>query len=94
MSMALRQSIRLGEVQESLLVPLYARSLDSRRKRPILNDPKAVEMVESIDWDFQRFNQRWRMTACLLRTAFRICAKVPKMANDYRLNLNLYREDF
>jgi O-methyltransferase involved in polyketide biosynthesis len=67
--MALRQSIRLGRVQESLLVPLYARSLDSVKKRPLLNDPKAVEMVESIDWDFQRFNQRWRMMACLLRTA-------------------------
>ena len=67
--MALRQSIQLGQVQESLLVPLYARALDSLSKRPILNDRKAVEMVESIDWDFQRFNQRWRMMACLLRTA-------------------------
>jgi len=67
--MALRRSVQLGQVQESLLVPLYARALDSLSKRPILNDRKAVEMVESIDWDFQRFNQRWRMMACLLRTA-------------------------
>jgi O-methyltransferase involved in polyketide biosynthesis len=67
--MAARQSIQLGQVQESLLVPLYARALDSRKKHPILNDPKAVEMVESIDWDFRRFNQWRRILGCTLRTA-------------------------
>jgi O-methyltransferase involved in polyketide biosynthesis len=66
---ALRQSIQLGQVQESLLVPLYGRALDSLKKRPILKDPKAVEIVESIDWDFQRFNQRRRVVAAALRTA-------------------------
>jgi len=64
-----KQSIQLGQVQETLLVPLYLRALESRRKRPILDDSKAIEMVDSIDWDFQRFGQRWRMLACVLRTA-------------------------
>jgi O-methyltransferase involved in polyketide biosynthesis len=63
------QSIQLGRVQETLLVPLYARALDSRKKHPILNDRKAVEMVQSIDWDFQRFNQWPRVMGCILRTA-------------------------
>jgi O-methyltransferase involved in polyketide biosynthesis len=67
--MASRQSVQLGQVQESLLVPLYGRALDSLGKHPILNDPKAVEMVQSIDWDFQRFNQRRRILGCTLRTA-------------------------
>lgn len=67
--MASKQSIQLGPVQETLLVPLYARAADTRKKRPVLNDHKAVEMVESIDWDFQRFNQRWRIAAATLRTA-------------------------
>jgi len=67
--MAAKQSIQLGTVQETLLVPLYARAVDTRKKHPILNDRKAVEMVESIDWDFQRFNQRWRIAAATLRTA-------------------------
>jgi O-methyltransferase involved in polyketide biosynthesis len=67
--MASRQPIRLGQVQESLLVPLYARARDSLRKRPILNDTKAAEMVQSIDWDFRRFHQRWRLAAGVLRTA-------------------------
>jgi O-methyltransferase involved in polyketide biosynthesis len=52
-----KQSIQLGQVQESLLVPLYARALDSLKKRPILKDLKAAEMVQSIDWDFKRFKQ-------------------------------------
>ena len=67
--MTSRQSVQLGQVQESLLVPLYARVVDSLKKRPILNDPKALEMVGSIDWDFRRFHQRWRLAAAILRTA-------------------------
>ncbi len=67
--MALKQPVRLGTVPETLLVPLYARAIESRRKHPILKDPKALGMVESIDWDFERFNQRPRIAACALRTA-------------------------
>jgi O-methyltransferase involved in polyketide biosynthesis len=67
--MTSRQSIRLGAVPETLLVPLYARAVESRRKHPILEDSKALGMVESIDWDFQRFNQRARVIACTLRSA-------------------------
>ena len=67
--MASKQSIQLGHVQESLLIPLYARAADSLKKRPLLNDPKAVEMVQSIDWDFQRFNQWRRIMGCTLQTA-------------------------
>jgi O-methyltransferase involved in polyketide biosynthesis len=66
--MASRQRVQLGQVQETMLVPLYARAVETRRKHPILRDPKAVEMVESIDWDFQRFAQRWRVMGCVLRT--------------------------
>jgi O-methyltransferase involved in polyketide biosynthesis len=56
-------------VQETALVPLYARALESRRSRPILEDPRAAEIVESIDWDFRRFGQRWRVMGCVLRSA-------------------------
>jgi O-methyltransferase involved in polyketide biosynthesis len=67
--MASKQAVRLGTVPETLLVPLYARAVESRRKHPILDDPKAIGMVDSIDWDFQRFNQRWRVIGCALRSA-------------------------
>jgi O-methyltransferase involved in polyketide biosynthesis len=67
--MASRQAVQLGTVPETLLVPLYARAVESRRKHPILHDSRAIEMVDSIDWDFQRFNQRLRVIACTLRSA-------------------------
>ena len=69
LNMASRQSIQLGQVQETMLVPLYARAVETLRKHPILKDPKAVAMVESIDWDFRRFGQRLRVVACVLRSA-------------------------
>ncbi len=67
--MAARQSVRLGTAPETLLVPLYPRAVESRRTHPILEDPWAVGMVESIDWDFLRFNQRSRVIGCTLRSA-------------------------
>jgi O-methyltransferase involved in polyketide biosynthesis len=69
MTMAAKQTIQLGQVQESLLVPLYARAVDSLKKRPILNDRKALEMVQAIAWDFGRFAQPWRLASAVLRTA-------------------------
>ncbi|MGP8245539.1 MAG: class I SAM-dependent methyltransferase [Bryobacteraceae bacterium] len=66
--MASKQSVQLGTVQETLLVPLYARAVESRRKHPILEDSRALGMAESIDWDFQRFNQRPRVIGCVLRS--------------------------
>ena len=67
--MSEKHSIRLGPAEETLLVPLFARAMESRRKHAILKDPKAMEMVESIEWDYERFNQRPRLLACALRTA-------------------------
>ena len=32
-------------------------------------DPKAVEIVDSIDWDFRRIAQPRRMAGCVLRGA-------------------------
>ena len=65
----MRIPIQLGRVQETALIPLYARALESRRKTPILKDPKAIEIADSIDWDFSRFGQRRRVIGCCLRTA-------------------------
>lgn len=50
------------------MIPLYARALKNRRKRPILEDRKAIEMVEAIDRDFARFAQRRRVVGCALRS--------------------------
>jgi O-methyltransferase involved in polyketide biosynthesis len=38
----------LGDVQQTLFIPLTARAAETRRKRPALRDPKAVEIVGSV----------------------------------------------
>ena len=57
--MANRQEAELGAVQQTLFFPLAARARETRKKRPVLRDPKAVEMVESIDFDADAFGQGW-----------------------------------
>lgn len=52
---AMGESITLGEVQETLLIPLYGRALDARKRRSMLSDTKAAELVEAIDYDFAKF---------------------------------------
>lgn len=43
-------------VAETLLIPLYMRAKESRRKCPILHDEMAEELVESIEYDFSRLD--------------------------------------
>ncbi|MET8839760.1 class I SAM-dependent methyltransferase [Streptomyces rubiginosohelvolus] len=50
-----KESVRLGTVQETLLIPLYGRALDAKARRPVLRDDRARTMVESIDYDFAKF---------------------------------------
>lgn len=40
-------------VQETLVIPLYAKALDYRSKHSILHDAKADEIVRSTDYDFE-----------------------------------------
>ncbi|AXG52121.1 tetracenomycin C synthesis protein [Streptomyces lincolnensis] len=58
----------LGEIQETLLIPLYARAVETRKRHGILQDPRAVEMVESIDYDFSRFDGAKSLIGANLRT--------------------------
>ncbi|HVL01135.1 MAG TPA: class I SAM-dependent methyltransferase, partial [Dongiaceae bacterium] len=47
---------RLTGVPETLLIPLYARALETSRDNTIFRDPKAVEMVNRIEYDFSKFD--------------------------------------
>lgn len=62
------RSIALGPVQETLLIPLYGRALETRRGRGLLSDAKAVEMVSAIDYDFSRFDGARSLLGATLRT--------------------------
>ena len=52
-----RQGLSLGEVQVTLLVPLYARALETQRPDALIRDPTAVRLVQSIAYDFWHLGQ-------------------------------------
>lgn len=51
-----KTQIHLTQVQETLLITLYAKAVDNRSKNPVLHDAKADEMVGRIDYDFTKLN--------------------------------------
>jgi O-methyltransferase involved in polyketide biosynthesis len=58
-SMTDRQEAELGAVQRTLFIPLAGRARASERKRPVLRDPKALEMMRSIDFDIAGYAKGW-----------------------------------
>ena len=49
-----------GSVQQTLFFPLMARARETESKRPLLRDPKAVELVRVIDFDPAAFKSPMR----------------------------------
>ena len=64
-----KHQVRLGAVQETLFIPLAARALETQRKHPVLRDPRAVEMVRSIDYDAAKYGRGAGGFVTVLRTA-------------------------
>jgi O-methyltransferase involved in polyketide biosynthesis len=44
--------VELGDIQKTLFMPVWARAAETRKKNPVLTDPTAVEIIESVDFDF------------------------------------------
>jgi len=64
-----KHQVRLGAVQQTLFIPLAARAAETRRKHPVLRDPKAAEMLASIDYDAARYGRGTGGFVTILRTA-------------------------
>jgi len=45
--------IKLDREKETLLIPLYGKARESRKKTPVLYDHKALEIVEKIEYEFE-----------------------------------------
>jgi len=67
--MAGRQPVQLGGVQETLFIPLAARARETQRRHPVVRDPRAVELVESIDYDTAKYGRGAGGFVTVLRTA-------------------------
>jgi O-methyltransferase involved in polyketide biosynthesis len=61
--------VRLGSVQETLFIPLAARARESRKRHPVLQDPKAAEIVAAVDFDVAAYGRGWGGGVTVLRTA-------------------------
>ncbi|MEM0955870.1 MAG: class I SAM-dependent methyltransferase [Pseudomonadota bacterium] len=59
--------VDLGPVQETLLIPLLGRAQETRLQRGLMHDPKAVSIVESLDYDFSK----WLGTPSLVGASIR-----------------------
>jgi O-methyltransferase involved in polyketide biosynthesis len=65
--------VHLGAVQETLFIPLAARARETRKRRPVLRDPKATEIVASVDFDAAKYGRDWGGIVTVLRTAIFDC---------------------
>src|SRR5205823_9824230 len=67
--MADKHHVRLGTVQETLFITLAARARETQRKHPVLRDPRAVELLQSIDYDAAKYGRSAGGLITVLRTA-------------------------
>lgn len=59
------------KISETLLIPLYARARERYQVPPLLTDKIAVELIENIDYDFQKFElSPVSMIGVVLRAAY------------------------
>jgi O-methyltransferase involved in polyketide biosynthesis len=59
----------LGEVQETLLIPLYYRACETLREDAIIRDEDAVRIIDGIDYDFSCFDEaKYVYLDCVIRS--------------------------
>jgi O-methyltransferase involved in polyketide biosynthesis len=64
-----KTTINLSGVSETMLIPLYARALESRKPNRVIEDQAAIEMVERLDFDFAKFDKgKLSIWGCVTRT--------------------------
>src|SRR6201987_2696631 len=64
-----KERAQLGGVHQTLFIPLAARAQETGRKRPVLRDPKAAELIASIDFDAAKYQRGFGGWLMVLRTA-------------------------
>ncbi|MEM1032838.1 MAG: class I SAM-dependent methyltransferase [Myxococcota bacterium] len=63
-----KQPVALGDIQETLLIPLLARAVETERNNGLVDDRRAVEIVAQIDYDFDRWRGHPSLPGACLRT--------------------------
>ena len=61
-------SVKLGPTQLTLLIPLLGRAEETRKANGLIDDPRAVEIVEQLDYDFSHWAGAQSLAAAVART--------------------------
>ena len=61
-------SVDLGPIQETLLIPLLGRAMITQQNSGLIQDEKAVNIVESLDYDFSKWQKSKALLGATLRT--------------------------
>ncbi|PIE52028.1 methyltransferase [Candidatus Fermentibacteria bacterium] len=60
---------RIEGLSETMLIPLWARAVETERKNGLIKDPKACGILRSLDYDFNRFKgSRFSQLGVSIRT--------------------------
>lgn len=64
-----KENIDLSGVSETMLIPMYARYLESQSKNPSFYDKTSVKVINSLNYDFKKFSRnKMNMWGCAART--------------------------
>ncbi len=65
-----KEKVLFTREQETLLVPLYSKAMESRRPNPIFRDEKAEEILARVEYDFTQLKvpRKTAITLCLRAT--------------------------
>jgi O-methyltransferase involved in polyketide biosynthesis len=61
-------SVVLGPAQETLLITLYGRAVETIKRSGLIDDPRAVEIAEQLNYNFAKWNGARSLAAATLRT--------------------------
>ena len=67
-----KNQVELGQVQETLFIPLVGRAQESKKRRPLLRDPKAAEILESVGFDWAKYSRTGGWTTVVRSATFDI----------------------
>ncbi|TXT65324.1 MAG: hypothetical protein BAJALOKI3v1_110026 [Promethearchaeota archaeon] len=83
----------LSEIEETMLGPLWARATYSKRFPELLDDKKAIEIIENVEYDFKKMEDalgEWRAVGLMIRARrFDEAAKKYIKENPYAIVINI-----
>lgn len=63
-------NVELGKVQQTLFFPLLSRAQETQSRRPLLRDPKAVQVMEQVDFPYGSYRTPMRFLVVLRTMIF------------------------